>query len=224
MLSGRLLAGLALLLAACGGQPQPVALPAPDPAAADGAVDWFGPGIIARRRDDSELTLALLRPAHVAIMRLDDAGLLALVRSDSLPAGRHRLEVARETQRLSYQLQPAAAGTAGVELDANRRAEEDFRRCRAVEAAQARRSSQASSCVRIVRTPPARPAIQAARVDLRPDILIIAVADVPISPGQFEQRMAAVRGFDVTTLAHDLPEYLVGDRTAMWAGYVVRRE
>ena len=55
-----------------------------------------------------------------------------------------------------------------------------------------------------------------------PEFLLLVLSDRPID-STVTNRIGTIPGFDPATAAHDLPEFLVGRRSPMWAGYLTRR-
>jgi hypothetical protein len=54
------------------------------------------------------------------------------------------------------------------------------------------------------------------------EYLLLVLSDRPID-STVTSRIGTIPGFDPATAAHDLPEFLVGRRSPMWAGYLARR-
>jgi hypothetical protein len=53
------------------------------------------------------------------------------------------------------------------------------------------------------------------------EYLLLVLSDRPID-STVTRRIGTIPGFDPATAAHDLPEFLVGRRSPMWAGYLAR--
>ncbi len=223
---------LAAALWGCAGSPRPDPA-APAPAMSDGATEWFAAGMPELGRDGAELRVRLLRPAYGAVLRLDQEGAVTLLWTGVLAEGRARVRVPGPAQVTSSERVQLGQGPSGAEIAANAvRAEADRAACLARRTAPRPATTTgpaepapAPTVACVSRTPRLAPAeVVTVRRSVRVrDHLLLVVADVPISDDEIVRRLAPVREIDFAALAHDLPEYLVGDRTAMWAGYLVRR-
>ena len=229
---------LGTLTAGCGGRrpaPQGAAAAAmtatPAPPASDGATDWFGPGVTALRQDGALLKVELARPASVAALQLYAEGSVRLVGVHQLPAGATWLQV------------PPRVGTrAAAPAYTNTRNEPPlsdgciaFEGRTGVVAAPGSpppRNAPTPGCYRIVRTPSAATgAPGGAEASSRgagtrrrlTDYILLVVSDSIVTTEQLAERMLLARSFEFETVTHDLPEFLVGRRTPMWAGYLVTR-
>jgi hypothetical protein len=190
-----------------------------------GATDWFGPGVTGVRRDGALLRLRLLRPASVAVLQIFEVGTVRLLGVTSLEAGDRWIEVLPKFGRRTA-TGPTAAETAAPLRDA----------CHMYDGRQGVVSAPGGplpgappspACYLIVRPPSASESGAAARAPSQrnglSDYILFVVSDTVVTAGQLEERLNTVRVFGFETIAHDLPEYLVGRRTPMWAGYLVAR-
>ena len=179
-------------------------------ATADGATDWFGRGITGVRDRGSMIRLSLRQPASVVGLHIRPDGSVSVVGNATVRPGEHWIRlpgVASEPPSLprvdSQALQPCqprigrSPGPPG--------------------SVQGPVGSRACPVVTMLPTPD-----RAARGYRAPEFLLLVVSDSTFTNEDISQRLVTVRRFQLATVAHDLPEFLVGRRTAMWAGYLVR--
>lgn len=183
-----------------------------------GATDWYGPGITGLRRQGYDVRLAFLQPANVTILSLDDDGSLVMLSSESLATGVHTLRAPRQGTPETVLIQPASRQHAADAIAAARGEVEPTPPTGRIMDRPRTVSARVQSTAPVV-----YPGVTMQRFRERPDYLIVIASDVRLDLPEIERRMARVRDFVVDSIAHDLPEYLIGSRTAMWAGYVLRR-
>jgi len=215
-----------------------------------GATDWFGRGIVAVRQEGTEVQLDLRVEAQGMLLRLAEGQPIHIVAVGPFAAGESVVRLPPEPpERVTVAWgQPVRQSD---EDQAERQRTIDRATCMQSQAAvqrQATRQGPASSPPADPNTPQPAPTSPYGSGANTGDIAGICVSTSRLAgprttsvlrapPREYllliltdhaidstvTRRIAAIPGFDPSTAAHDLSEYLVGRHSPMWAGYFARR-
>jgi len=200
-----------------------------------GATDWYGRGIVRIQQEGTEVRLDLKTEAQGMLLRLVEGQPIAVVAVGPFAAGESVVRIppqpGPERVRVTEGHAPGDAEVAAAQAAAER----ESAHCMAVEAERNRidpsratptrggASYSTSSCGNGVALTTQRAVRSTTILRAAPrEYLLLVVCDQPIDTA-IARRIGTIPGFDPATAAHDLPEFLVGRRSPMWAGYLARR-
>ena len=175
-------------------------------ARSEGATDWFGDGVTGVRGQGTMVRLALRQPANVIGLRIEPTGIVRVVGNASLDSGRRWMRLTAPTR--ADPTAPVAAPESACQVAIGR-----------IVPVGAPTAAGTRACP-IIEMPMSLRG-QSPR-ESGATFLLMIVSDSAFTADEIGQRLNTIRQFHLETVVHDLPEYLVGRRTAMWAGYLVR--